>query len=78
MIVSSPGGAETNTQPQQHQQTSQLTIGGIIALGLILWATAQSAGTEVRRVINLLLATLLVSMIVLNWYKISPLFVQGG
>ena len=50
----------------------------IVALAVIFWVTAQSASGSVRHVINLLLLTLLVSMVLLNWANIRPLILKGG
>lgn len=52
-------------------------------LGIFLAAVALAfAGTtgspDMRRMVNLFLGVLLLSMILLNWQHIGPLFIQGG
>lgn len=54
--------------------SQQFTAGGIILVGVILWAVSQSASADLKHVINLFLLVLLSSMVLLNWGKISPLF----
>lgn len=50
------------------------TIVGIIIFGIILWTYSQNATGQIRKLINGFLGVLLLSMILLNWSKIKPIF----
>lgn len=67
-----------NASALPHTQTESFTILGIIVVGIVLWVSAQSATGDARHAINLFLIVLLVSMVLINWYKISPLIFKGG
>lgn len=54
----------------------QFTVGGVIVLGVVFWAASQNATGEARKTYNLFLFVLLMSMIILNWSKISPLILK--
>lgn len=54
--------------------SSQFTLFGIIIFAAVLWLSAQSGSVDMKKTINGFLAVLLLSMILLNWSKISPIF----
>lgn len=58
--------------------STSFTTFGIIAGSVFLWVTSVSASGDVRHLINLFLLVLLVSMVLLNWAKIGPLFFKQG
>lgn len=57
---------------------AKFTTGGVIALGIGFWALSQSATGAAKSTYNTFLFVLLMSMIILNWAKISPLIIKGG
>lgn len=58
--------------------TASFTPLGIVAVGGVLWIASQSASQDARHALNGILGVLLLSMVVLNWSKIGPIFISGG
>ncbi|KRW90922.1 hypothetical protein SD51_12180 [Alicyclobacillus tengchongensis] len=56
----------------------QFTTFGVAVLAIVFWITAQQASPEAQHTFNLFLGVLLLSMFLLHWPKISPLFFKGG
>ncbi|MCL6443354.1 MAG: hypothetical protein K6T83_07850 [Alicyclobacillus sp.] len=54
--------------------TARFTTFGVIAVGLALWVFSQQATGDARKIFNMLLLVLLMSMVLLNWTKIGPIF----
>lgn len=57
---------------------TQFKTMGAVVFGVILWATSQGVHGEVRHLINGFLGVLLLSMVLLNWKEIGPLFFKNG
>jgi hypothetical protein len=53
---------------------SKLNAFGITAVGILFWVTSQNATGNTRNMINGFLGVLLLSMVLLNWSKIKPIF----
>lgn len=47
---------------------------GIIVVAILFWLTAQNGSPSIRSIINRFLGVLLLSMILLNFNKIKPIF----
>lgn len=67
---SNSGGSSSKTQTTQ----SGFNVIGIITFGIILWVASQNATGNMRSLINGFLGVLLLSMVLLNWSKIRPIF----
>lgn len=52
-------------------------IVGIVTFGIILWTVSQNATGQARSIVNGFLGVLLLSMILLNWSKIKPIFFKS-
>lgn len=70
-----------NNFPSSYQNTLSsmakgpgFTIVGIIIFGIVLWVSSQNATGQVRSIINGFLGVLLLSMVLLHWSKIKPIF----
>ncbi|EPZ43831.1 hypothetical protein [Alicyclobacillus acidoterrestris] len=57
---------------------TQFNAIGIATVAIIFWITAQNASGDARTMFNLFLGVLLLSMVILNWSKIQPIFFKGG
>ncbi len=59
--------------------TSQrFTVVGVILLAVLFWVFSQTAQGEARKVYNLFLLVLLVSIIFAKWSVIEPLIMSKG
>jgi hypothetical protein len=59
---------------QTSNDKSSFNVVGIVTFGVILWVTSQNATGNMRSLINRFLGVLLLSMMLLNWSKIRPIF----
>lgn len=66
-----PDGQPTQSKSNKN---SGFTIVGIVTFGIILWTVSQNATGQARGLINGFLGVLLLSMVLLNWSKIKPIF----
>lgn len=79
--VASNAGTASSSLANKILPDSNFTIVGIITFSIILWVTSQNAKGQIRQLINGFLGVLLLSMILLNWKAIGPIFfnkVNGG
>jgi hypothetical protein len=65
------GGKRLNDQPT-------LTIGGIIGFAFLLWSFGINGSPQTRKMINMFLFVLLVSIVMIRWNIISPFFIKNG
>lgn len=57
---------------------SSFTLVGIVVFSIILWNASQNASGSIRKLVNGFLGVLLLSMVILNWSKIGPIFIKNG
>jgi uncharacterized membrane protein YiaA len=57
---------------------SSFTLVGIVVFSIVLWNASQNASGSIRKLVNGFLGVLLLSMVILNWSKISPIFIKNG
>lgn len=56
----------------------KFTTLGIMVVGALLWIAGQTGGKDARDMINMLLALLLLSIVLMRWDVVKPyLFKQG-
>lgn len=58
--------------------STQFNAIGIATVAIVFWIASQNASGEERTMFNLFLGVLLLSMVLLNWSKIQPIFFKGG
>jgi len=58
--------------------SSKFTVVGVILLAILFWVFSQTATGEARKVYNLFLIVLLVSIVFSKWSVIAPLIMTKG
>lgn len=56
--------------------SSKFTLGGIIAVGVLLWLAGTNGSAELKKTINFFLFVLLLSIVLLRWDVIRPLILK--